>query len=188
MGDNRTDIKILILCGLMGMLAAVFAGYALGFIMPYFPKVSQDYSAGMEQFFTGGITALLYVVVITPVFEELLFRKLIQSLLSGFTCPFFANLIQALVFGIYHGNIIQKIYAFLLGLLLGFMKEKTGGIIYCIAFHCFFNIAGVIIDRLSYIEQPPGLRIVITAGAFAGAAASFYFIIRSRNGCDPQTG
>lgn len=62
----------------------------------------------------------LYVAVWAPVTEELLFRGLIQRLMLPYGKRF-AIFGSAFLFGIFHGNLVQSPYAFLVGLILGYV-------------------------------------------------------------------
>ncbi len=82
-----------------------------------------------------------------PVCEELVFRGVTMRLVRR-ALPFWAaNLMQAVLFGIFHMNWIQGIYAFVLGLVLGWICEKGGSIYFSMFFHILFNFWGTIIDR-----------------------------------------
>jgi membrane protease YdiL (CAAX protease family) len=79
------------------------------------------------------------VVLIAPIAEELCFRGLMfNRLLAAF--PFWtANVIQAAVFGLIHFSLIQSIYAFLFGLMLGWIYHRTGRFSAVVAAHIAFN-------------------------------------------------
>ena len=69
-------------------------------------------SAGFESDIT--IVLFLYSVIFAPVCEELIFRGVTMNLAKA-AVPFWAaNLLQAFLFGAYHLNWIQGIYAFAL--------------------------------------------------------------------------
>lgn len=70
-------------------------------------------------------TALLAGVV-RPVFEEAFYRGLVQQLLERLAGPRWALAGQAVVFGLAHGTVPQKLYGFAMGLVLGGCAEKTG--------------------------------------------------------------
>ncbi|MCR5355800.1 MAG: CPBP family intramembrane metalloprotease [Lachnospiraceae bacterium] len=181
------DLKTICRSGLLGISAAVFSGYLLGFIMPAFPNLMEEYSDDISALISGSAVLLFYVLILAPVFEELLFRLFIYNLAKRFTNDTAAIIIQAVLFGLYHGNIVQIIYAFLLGLLLGWIRKKTEHVLYCLIFHCFFNITGVIMDRFSKIEQPLLLRSIILTLTCAVSVFLIWSLNRSRNGCDGQT-
>ena len=53
-----------------------------------------------------------------------------------------ANIIQAALFGIMHGNLVQGTYAFVLGVILGYVYYKYQSLVIPILFHMSFNIFG----------------------------------------------
>lgn len=85
---------------------------------------------------------LIYSVILAPICEELIFRGVTLSSVKR-ALPFWAaNIFQAVMFGAFHMNWVQGIYAFSIGLILGYIYEK-GGSIYCsIFFHMLFNFWG----------------------------------------------
>ena len=65
----------------------------------------------------------LYLAVWAPVTEELLFRGLLQRLMLPYGKRF-AIFGSAFLFGIFHGNLVQTPYAFLVGLVLGYVASE----------------------------------------------------------------
>jgi hypothetical protein len=86
--------------------------------------------------------------VLAPIGEELMFRGVTMRQARK-AVPFWAaNLLQAFLFGVFHLNWIQGIYAFALGLVLGVVCEKGGSIYYSLLFHILFNFWGTVIGEL----------------------------------------
>lgn len=116
--------------------------YIITFIAVIFPNWLEQYellmeNAGFEDALTPGI--FLYTVLLAPLAEELIFRGVTQQQAKR-ALPFWAaNLLQALLFGIFHMNMIQGIYAFCLGLILGYICERGGSIYHSILLHMLFN-------------------------------------------------
>ena len=81
----------------------------------------------------------LFVGILFPILEELLFRKLLCNRLLPLG-ERQAIIISAVIFGFIHGNIFQFAYAFLIGLVFGYVYVKTGKLIYTIIFHCAINL------------------------------------------------
>ena len=86
----------------------------------------------------------LIVVIIGPVFEELLFRKFMIDRFSRYGSTV-AIIVSAVSFGLFHGNLYQFFYAALLGLVLGFMYAKTRNVIYPILLHVLINFLGSVV-------------------------------------------
>lgn len=86
---------------------------------------------------------MAYSVIVAPICEELIFRGVTMQYAKK-AMPFWvANLFQALLFGIYHMNVIQGVYAFVIGVMLGYICEKGGSLYLSILFHMIFNLWGV---------------------------------------------
>ena len=99
----------------------------------------------------GGITPLadmlayiplplqfLFVVILAPICEELLFRKFLLDRVTNYS-EFGAMLMSGLMFGLYHANLPQFVYAFSLGCFFAYIYIRTGKIIYTIILHMFIN-------------------------------------------------
>lgn len=90
----------------------------------------------------GGIIMIVYAVVGAPIHEELVFRGVTLHYAQKAMPFFIANILQALLFGIMHMNLIQGTYAFVAGLVLGYIYHKTKSLRASILFHFFFNLIG----------------------------------------------
>ena len=91
----------------------------------------------------SGMSPLLQILVVTicaPVFEEMFFRKFLIDRIAKYG-EVTAMLISGMMFGLFHGNLVQCIYASILGCFLAFVYIRTGRIIYTIILHCLVNSA-----------------------------------------------
>ena len=112
-----------------------------------------------------------YVLLIGPISEELIFRgAILDRLYLAF--PFWAaNLLQALLFGIYHMNLVQGIYAFVLGAVLGLVRVSVGTIFASIGTHIIFNATSYVLQLVFPSGQK--ISIVIFAGVYLLATLLF---------------
>ncbi len=85
------------------------------------------------------------VVIISPVFEELLFRKILLEELLPYG-KVIAIAISSLFFGLFHANLEQLLYTIFLGALCANIVIITGEIKYAIYLHMSFNLFGAIIS------------------------------------------
>lgn len=90
---------------------------------------------------TNLLLNLVTVALIAPAMEELVFRKLIVDRTVKYGQAT-AVLTSALMFGLFHGNLNQFVYAFALGLFFAFIYVKTGRIRYTICIHMIINMMG----------------------------------------------
>lgn len=87
---------------------------------------------------------VLYVVICAPIIEEYVFRKLLvdRTLRYG---QGVAVLMSGLLFGLFHGNLNQFVYAFPMGLFLAFLYVRTGKLKISIALHMICNFFGSVL-------------------------------------------
>lgn len=120
-------------------------GFLIAGVSALFPRWMEFYEDIMNSAgFSGRPSPLLvlYAVILGPVAEEFTFRGVTMASAKR-ALPFWAaNLLQAFLFGAFHMNMIQGIYAFALGLVLGLICEKSGCIWYSVVLHMGFNFWG----------------------------------------------
>jgi membrane protease YdiL (CAAX protease family) len=88
---------------------------------------------------------ILFVVIIGPIVEELIFRKIMIDRLSRYGRSL-AIVFSALAFGLFHGNLNQFFYATALGLIFGYIYTKTGRLIYSVILHMCVNFLGSVVS------------------------------------------
>lgn len=86
----------------------------------------------------------LVVVIIGPIIEELMFRKLMIDRLGRYGDAV-AITVSAISFGLFHGNFYQFFYAAMLGFVLGYIYTKTGNVRYSIIMHMLLNFFGSVL-------------------------------------------
>lgn len=85
------------------------------------------------------------VVIIAPIFEELLFRKILLEKLLPYG-KVIAIAISSLFFGLFHANLEQLLYTMFMGVLCANIVIITGKIKYAVYLHMSFNLFGAIIS------------------------------------------
>ncbi len=90
---------------------------------------------------------IITVGIIVPVFEEILFRGFIFGEISKWLKLPATVIIQAVIFGLYHMNVIQGTYAVLIGVLLGIIYIRTKSLIGPILLHISINTSSVVMDK-----------------------------------------
>ena len=89
----------------------------------------------------------IYMVICAPILEEYIFRKLIVDRTVKYG-EGVAIVLSGLMFGLFHGNLNQFAYAFLLGGFLAFMYVKTGNLKITIGLHMCINFMGAVVSVL----------------------------------------
>jgi len=128
-------------------MVIVFSGlqYFLNEINIHFEKVLPPPAWFMELFSRlfdsdlGVWGGILRIVIIAPIVEELIFRGVIMAGFSRIYHPVFAIFFSALLFALFHLNPWQFPATFALGLILGWIRIRTGSVLACIAGHAIHN-------------------------------------------------
>lgn len=94
---------------------------------------------------------ILFMVICAPFIEEYVFRKLIVERTVKYGQGV-AVLVSGLMFGLFHGNLNQFVYAFALGCFLAFLYVKTGKLKITIAIHMMINFMGGVVS-LKLVEM-----------------------------------
>ena len=133
---------------LVGLGASVFAAYAVGYLQFGLEYIGigitmPDYELPET---TAGIVLYVIAVVLAPAFiEEMIFRGAVMQSLRRFG-DIFAIVFSALIFGIFHLNLIQMPYAFIMGLCMGYFVMRTGSLWVSIIVHLINNGATVVFE------------------------------------------
>ena len=149
------------------------------------PQLLEDYMELMENSGLGvNAWANAAAVILAPLGEELIFRgvafyyarKAVTGMRNAHAAFWIANCIQALLFGIYHMNLVQGVYAFFIGLALGYLCQKYHSLIPGMLAHFVFNGMSAVLGDGIYTWIPESALwyvLVGTAGIALVLAAMF---------------
>ena len=84
---------------------------------------------------------VVFLVILGPIFEEWMFRKQLIDHTRKYGEKT-AILLSGLAFGLFHMNLFQFFYAFLLGLMFGYVYTRTSKLRYSTAMHMIINFNG----------------------------------------------
>ena len=128
---------------LLSTLLVFSAMFALNIFVQWFPLENNmsDTFLGLSRNAVG----IMGLAFFGPLLEEVLFRGAIQSaLMRYFGRPWPAIVVAALVFGVFHMNPVQIVYATLLGIVLGWIYYRTGSLLSVIVGHVLNNSLAVV--------------------------------------------
>ena len=100
--------------------------------------------------FPDGFCTLLTVVLLAPIFEEIIFRARLYNILSRNTSPLMSASLSAIAFGVVHLEPIVVIEALLVGVVLSYFYLSKRSIITPIILHIFNNAFAYALVVLSY--------------------------------------
>ncbi len=134
---------------LLGLILQFGISSVLSIVESLAPKLLESYNELMELAGLGemSLPVLIATTIMAPLSEEVLCRGVILRLAEKVSPKFWvANVIQALAFGILHGNWVQGIYAFALGLILGYIYGKFRNIWLCMLLHGAMNLSSFLVN------------------------------------------
>ena len=88
-------------------------------------------------FFVG----LILYGIVSPIAEEAVFRGVMYNRMKRCFDHRLALILSALLFGCYHGNVVQAIYGSLLGALMAYVYEKYQSFAAPVLFHAVANVS-----------------------------------------------
>lgn len=150
--------KISVKSGICLLGIGLFGQYAMSFVLMLiylaFPAAFARYeelTSSVSLSNSYPLLILFLVVILGPVAEEVFFRGVIYGQLrEGFSAvP--AACISGVMFGIYHKNLVQGIYAAICGIVLACLFEKTHTIWGSIITHVMFNLSSYLVTAVRSI-------------------------------------
>lgn len=113
---------------------------------PFFGKYYEFFERLMEQLTDDPVVMIITAVICAPIFEEIVFRGIIQKgLINKGTKPVNAIIVASVIFGLVHGNPWQFVGAVLLGCVLGLVYYKTKSLLLPMLLHGFNNLCSTIL-------------------------------------------
>lgn len=183
----------------LGFSLQVLISLILSAILPLFPSVESSYETLVEETGMGSYTIATFIssCIAAPIVEELTFRGITFQFALRAVCPewkgnlskdaygklqvstaqfWMANVLQAVTFGVMHLNITQGVYAFVLGLVLGWVYWRTGKLRYSMGLHAAFNTLSYAMDYFfaffdtmgfpGFLVEYLGSIVLLVAGLF----------------------
>lgn len=137
--QKRASIKAYGLAALLCVAAAIGLNNII--FLVDLSKYSEAYRKAAEILYSPPFAEqILYTGILMPIIEELIFRGVVFKLTRRFLNFVWSMIISAFLFGIYHGNLVQFVYAGLIGLLLAWLYEKFDSIKAPVMAHMLMNI------------------------------------------------
>lgn len=98
------------------------------------------------------VLALLLYGIAAPIAEEFLFRGIVYNRTKKYMGLKAAVFVSAMLFAIYHGNLISGAYAFVMGLLVCFIYEKTGNYVAPVVAHVVMNLCAYVLSYTGVLD------------------------------------
>jgi membrane protease YdiL (CAAX protease family) len=141
--------------------------------------------------FTDDPCTLITVVILAPIFEEMIFRARLYNILSRNTSPLMSASLSAVAFGVVHMQPIVVVEALVVGVVLSYFYLSKRSIFAPIILHSFSNALSYALILLSYRgeslrslvgsgEMQVAVYIVAVLIVMCGAAAILRFFVKEK--------
>lgn len=164
------DRRHFVAAALMGYGMQIVTTLIMVLVNVLLPSVMEEYNTLVDGsgITTYGLMWVISTLVLPPLVEEAGFRGLGLTYLERAGVPFaVANIVQALAFGIFHMNLTQGIYTFVLGLALGYVTHRSGSIAPAMLMHLVYNLMGTLGSDLIYSYLPAPFLILLVTNVVA---------------------
>lgn len=178
------DRRHFVAAALMGYGMQIVTTLIMVLVNVLLPSVMEEYNTLVDGsgITTYGLMWVISTLVLPPLVEEAGFRGLGLTYLERAGVPFaVANIVQALAFGIFHMNLTQGIYTFVLGLALGYVTHRSGSIAPAMLMHLVYNLMGTLGSDLIYSYLPAPFLILLITNVVALVYA--FRLLRPEQGC-----
>ena len=144
-----------LLLATLGFVAMAAFGIALNNFIAMTPlvQISTGFQDANAAFFGGGLLMeILASCIVVPIAEELLFRGVVLKRASLQLGEWLGIAFSALLFGVIHVNLVQFIYASLLGALLALLAVKTKRVWVAVVGHAAANLAAILRAEIGILD------------------------------------
>lgn len=168
---HNVSVKAIVIAVVSGAVLSFLSEALVGLESFVMPKMVESYVKMME---TAGIgvtpLAIVATVLLAPIGEELVCRGLTLYYAEK-SLPWFwaANVLQALLFAVMHLSFVQGSYAFLGGLMLGYVTKRFHSLIPAMVIHFVLNVFGSFVLDKVFVYIPGTLAACVILAAVAGA-------------------
>ncbi len=139
------------------------------------PENADSLTEAFENLKLSGYLYYIDVVIVGPVFEELVMRGLILKTSKKAYGMIGCMVINAIMFSFFHGNIIQGFYTIPIGLFYAFLAFQFNSVIPTIFCHMFHNLLSTFIDFGGVFGIVLDILLFLIFGAIAYYLGRDYF-------------
>lgn len=171
---------------LSAVLAFCFSmGLNIVFYQTGFSGSSESYEAVYElQYGVKFVIGVILYGLVSPLAEEIIFRGLLFQRMKRCFNYRIALIVSSLLFGFYHGNVVQAVYGTALGLVIAWSYELFGDFMVPLLFHAVANISVYTMtygNRLSEMKRQNALITAIILLAIGGYLLFWLQMKQNRN-------
>lgn len=142
--ENNKEINTFVMIA-FGVMLSMAAGSILSAMN--IDNIYGSYEKTSSLLLNGNIVYRLFALgVITPAAEEIIFRGLVFNRVKKQYGSLYGIVVSSLMFGVFHFNLVQGLYAFIIGMAFAYCYELTGDLKIPVYMHMSINVLTVLSD------------------------------------------
>lgn len=135
------------------VMCGVVNNYLFSMLLSLIGKFTSNYWNVIKVFYNQDLfLEIIALCVIGPAAEELVYRGFVYQRLRESCSERKAAVWSSLLFGLLHFNLVQCVYAFVLGMLLAHIIYKTGSLLTAAAAHMAANLVSVLWQETNWLD------------------------------------
>ena len=146
-GKEISNVNIVGIGCIVSVLLLSAASIAMNNLisMTTLKQTSSGYQAVENAFYSSTLLwEMLILCLFVPVVEEILYRQMVYEAVAEWLGDLFAIVLSALLFALFHGNIVQFLYALILGICLGLVRANFSSVLVPILGHISANLISIL--------------------------------------------
>ena len=153
---NLKDISFSVMTGI-GVSGISFIWLIIAGKIPEFQAQIAAMKEGNAMIGGGSLHGVfLSAVIAAPIVEEVIFRGVVLGSFRKIFPAWASILISAVIFGVYHMNLVAIVYATVMGIIAGVVYEKKQNLLFPIVLHMANNFMGLLQDFV-----PAGIGVTV---------------------------
>lgn len=142
--ENNKEINTFVMIA-FGVMLSMAAGSILSAMN--IDNIYGSYEKTSSLLLNGNIVYRLFALgVITPAAEEIIFRGLVFNRVKKQYGSLYGIVVSSVMFGVFHFNLVQGLYAFIIGMAFAYCYELTGDLKVPVYMHMSINVLTVLSD------------------------------------------
>lgn len=146
-GKEKANAKIIGIGCLVSIFLLSASSIAMNNLisMTTIKQESSGYQAVENAFYSSTLLwEILILCLFVPVVEEILYRQIVYNAIAAWLGELLAIVLSALLFAVFHGNVVQFLYALILGMCLGLLRANFSSILVPIVGHISANLISIL--------------------------------------------
>ena len=144
---KKMEIKEAVPVMLLGAVSALVLNIIWG-RLPWFQNNSAYERVTQSQFEFPLWMGLILYGIVSPWAEEVMFRGILYSVVTRHIGHLWGLLCSSLLFGVFHGNVVQATYGMVMGGIMAYLYKRFGTLLAPFLFHSVANVVVYFVQQL----------------------------------------